>query len=226
MDGYIYIMTNPGFKDNLVKIGYSKNPEQRRKELSRESGTPAPYKIYALYAVQQKLSDKSLHKLIDTINPELRLSKNKEFYEVSPEIAYNWLEAISQISHTENRLSLYKPKEKRRTIKNPLGNVPKDELFYIKGDKKDGPNASMKITDGRFVVLAGSKISQINYKSLSQTCRTLRNKYLSSPLNGVIDKDVIFSSPSGAAVFVCGYSVDGYDAWKNCKGKSLSIYRK
>ena len=42
--GYIYIMTNPALKD-MVKIGYSKDVEKRRKELST-TALPFEYEIY------------------------------------------------------------------------------------------------------------------------------------------------------------------------------------
>lgn len=42
--GYIYIMTNPALTD-MVKIGYAKNVEQRRKQLST-TALPYEYEIY------------------------------------------------------------------------------------------------------------------------------------------------------------------------------------
>ena len=184
MDGYIYIMTNPGFKENLVKIGYSKNPEQRRKELSRSSGTPAEYEIYATYAVQQKLSDKSLHKLIDTINPDLRLSKNKEFYEVSPEQAYNWLEAISQISHTENRLKrskkiLSKAKNVKSKLKPPFrfhycGIKPGEEITFVRDN-----NIKATVVDDKKVEYQGEIYS---LSALAKSLLTNRKGDLRGPL--------------------------------------------
>lgn len=42
--GYIYIMTNPALTD-MVKIGYAKNVEQRRKLLST-TALPYEYEIY------------------------------------------------------------------------------------------------------------------------------------------------------------------------------------
>lgn len=51
--GYIYIMTNPCLK-GMVKIGYAKNVESRRKQLST-TALPTDYEIYATYETQGNL---------------------------------------------------------------------------------------------------------------------------------------------------------------------------
>lgn len=103
--GYIYIMTNPAFPQ-YVKIGYADDVSERLKVLNSNSGLPLPYEVFATYSVHNRLTDKTLHRLIDMINPNLRLTKNREFFEVSAEEAYGWLKAIADISDTEDRLSL------------------------------------------------------------------------------------------------------------------------
>ena len=88
--GYIYIMTNPCLQ-NMVKIGYATDVEERRKQLST-TALPYEYEIYAVYETPGKLEDKKLHKLIDNLNPDLRVSKNREFFVMAPEDAYELLE--------------------------------------------------------------------------------------------------------------------------------------
>ena len=83
--GYIYIMTNPSLK-NMVKIGYATNVEERRRQLST-TALPYEYEIFATYETSGKLEDKKLHKLIDNLNPDLRVSKNREFFVMSAEDA-------------------------------------------------------------------------------------------------------------------------------------------
>ena len=100
--GYIYIMTNPCLKD-MVKIGYATNVEERRKQLST-TALPYDYEIFATYETSGKLEDKKLHKLIDNLNPDLRVSKNREFFVMSAEDAYELLEAIATISGSQDKL--------------------------------------------------------------------------------------------------------------------------
>jgi len=100
--GYIYIMTNPCLKD-MVKIGYATDVEARRKQLST-TALPYEYEVYATYETSGNLEDKKLHKMIDNLNPDLRISKNREFFVLSPEDAYELLESIATISGTKEKL--------------------------------------------------------------------------------------------------------------------------
>lgn len=116
--GYIYIMVNPAFPQ-YVKIGYTNNVDMRLKTLNRNSGLPLPYTVYATYEVKERLEDKTLHNLIDRLNPSLRLVKNREFYETSAAEAYSWLEAIAEISATKDRLHRFNDTIHNQTV--PLG---------------------------------------------------------------------------------------------------------
>lgn len=113
--GVIYILTNPSFHD-FVKIGYAQDIEKRLKQLNRSETIPFAFRVYAVYKVESKLTDKELHKLIDNLNPDLRTIENfdgkervKEFYAMSAEDAYGLLECIAKISGTEDRLQRLTP---------------------------------------------------------------------------------------------------------------------
>lgn len=113
--GVIYILTNPSFPD-YVKIGYAANIEQRLRQLNRSETIPYAFRVYAIYKVEQKLTDTNLHELIDKLNPDLRTietfdgkERTKEFYAMSPEDAYSLLECIAKISGTTDQLKRMKP---------------------------------------------------------------------------------------------------------------------
>lgn len=113
--GVIYILTNPSFPE-YVKIGYAHNIEKRLKQLNRSETVPFAFRVYAVYAVDSELTDKELHKLIDSLNPDLRTIENfdgkervKEFYAMSAEEAYGLLESIAKISGTPERLKRLSP---------------------------------------------------------------------------------------------------------------------
>ena len=101
--GEIYILVNPAFP-KLVKIGYADNVPKRVKQLNSSAGVPDPYHVYATYKVKKRLEDLKLHKLIDSLDSHLRHTKNKEFYEMSPEKAYAILSAIAEINGDEDLL--------------------------------------------------------------------------------------------------------------------------
>lgn len=113
--GVIYILTNPSFPE-YVKIGYATDIENRLKQLNRSETIPFAFRVYAVYEVQKSLTDKELHKLIDTLNPDLRTIETfdgkervKEFYAMSAEDAYTLMECIAKISGTTDRLKKMKP---------------------------------------------------------------------------------------------------------------------
>ncbi len=122
--GYIYIMTNPALKD-MVKIGFAKDVEARSRQLST-TALPYEYEVYATYETQGNLEDKKLHKMIDNLNKDLRVSKNREFFIMSPQEAYDLLEAIATISGTTSKLKKAKEKaSKKQSVKKPPVNFLK-----------------------------------------------------------------------------------------------------
>lgn len=149
--GYIYIMTNPALKD-MVKIGYATDVETRRKQLST-TALPYEYEIYATYETSGNLEDKKLHKMIDNLNPDLRVTSNREFFVMSPQEAYDLLEAIAVISGTKEKLKKAVIEEaKKQKVRRPPVNFKKcgipigAELVFI-----DDPNVVVTVVDERKV---------------------------------------------------------------------------
>ena len=113
--GVIYILTNPSFPD-FIKIGYATDIEKRLRQLNRSETIPFAFRVYAIYEVDSELTDKELHKLIDSLNPDLRTIETfdgkervKEFFAMSPEDGYSLLESIAKISGTSDRLKRMNP---------------------------------------------------------------------------------------------------------------------
>lgn len=76
-------------------------------------------------------------------------------------------------------------------------------------------------TSDGFVVLRGTRIR--NGKSAS--CLPSRESYLEKHKDAiqdfVLEKDILFNSPSTAGVFVTGRSINGLVAWKTTDGRTL-----
>ncbi len=77
--GYVYVLTNPSFRDDWVKIGKSKRlPEVRSRELYN-TAVPLPYEVFAtLYTDKYNEAEKMIHKMIDRIS-DLRIIKVENF---------------------------------------------------------------------------------------------------------------------------------------------------
>lgn len=108
--GYIYIFKNPSFK-GWVKIGYADDWKERLDDLNRSSAVPLAFNAYATYEVNEKLTDKALHSVLDLLRPDMRSrdrvkgrERVREFFAIPAEDAYKILEAIAKISGTSDRL--------------------------------------------------------------------------------------------------------------------------
>lgn len=85
--GYVYILTNPSFREDWVKIGKSSRPvDVRSKELDN-TAVPLPFEIFAtMKTVKYAQVEQLVHKSIDRLT-DLRIRQNREFFNVSPELA-------------------------------------------------------------------------------------------------------------------------------------------
>lgn len=85
--GYVYILTNPSFKEGWVKIGKSSRPiDVRSKELDN-TAVPLPFEIFATMKTSKYNEvEKLVHKTIDRLT-DLRIRQNREFFNVAPQMA-------------------------------------------------------------------------------------------------------------------------------------------
>jgi len=95
--GYVYILTNPSFREDWVKIGKSARPvDVRSKELDN-TAVPLPFEIYAtIRTIKYNEVEKLVHELIDSLT-DFRIRRNREFFNVNPQRA---LEIFKKIALT------------------------------------------------------------------------------------------------------------------------------
>ena len=85
--GYVYILTNPSFREDWVKIGKSSRPVNIRFKELDNTAVPLPFEIYAtLQTVKFDVVEKKIHKAIDRLT-DLRIRQNREFFNIKPELA-------------------------------------------------------------------------------------------------------------------------------------------
>ena len=89
--GYVYILTNPAFREDWVKIGRSSRPvDVRSKELDN-TAVPLPFKVYATIQTTKYTNvERIVHKQIDRLT-DLRIRQNREFFNVEPSQALDIL---------------------------------------------------------------------------------------------------------------------------------------
>ena len=95
--GYVYILTNPSFREDWVKIGKSARPvDVRSKELDN-TAVPLPFEIYAtLKTSKYSKVEKQIHKQIDRLT-DLRIRQNREFFNIAPSVALDIMRDIADL---------------------------------------------------------------------------------------------------------------------------------
>ena len=96
--GYVYILTNPSFKEDWVKIGKSSRPvDVRSKELDN-TAVPLPFEIYAtMQTSKYSEAEKAIHKQIDRLT-DRRIRQNREFFNLEPALALEIMLDLAKIS--------------------------------------------------------------------------------------------------------------------------------
>ena len=90
--GFVYILTNPSFKDDWVKIGKSSRPVNVRNKELDNTAVPLPFTIYAtLKTAKYNAAERFIHKMIDMVAPDIRIRKGREFFNIAPRKAYDIL---------------------------------------------------------------------------------------------------------------------------------------
>ena len=168
--GIIYVLTNPSFPD-YVKIGYADNLEKRLRQLNKSECLPFAFRAYCIYEVDGRLKDKDVHNLIDKLNPGLRAVETfdgkpriREFYNISPEDAYEILYNIAAISGTTNKLRKLSPE----------GHEILDEKIAIENNKNFKKS---EYTESEHIK-HGSELTVKLYKRLKEEILSLGDIYI------------------------------------------------
>ena len=205
--GVVYVLVNPSFPD-LVKIGYTDDIKKRLKSLNSNSGLPNPFHCYAIYKVKKRLEDLKLHNLFDMLAPSMRLSKNREFYEMNFQQAYNILLLISQINGNEENL-----------IKNPFSDPyfgNKQLVLNSTYSNILGKPKRINLTFRLINIPVGAKL--VFAKDNSIICKTFDDE-------NKVEYDGNIYTISGLASKLLGFSAQG-GLYFMYKGKLLTDIRK
>lgn len=134
--GYVYILTNPSFKEDWVKIGKSSRPvDVRSKELDN-TAVPLPFEIYAtLKTTKYAKVERQIHKQIDRLT-DLRIRQNREFFNIAPSVA---LDIMRDIADLLDDAELYVYVDGK-----PVVSKSKDEDKKIEAESKEKQRKTQK----------------------------------------------------------------------------------
>ena len=123
--GYVYILTNPSFREDWVKIGKSSRPVDIRSKELDNTAVPLPFEIFAtMKTVKYNEVEKLVHKTIDRLT-DLRIRQNREFFNVAPQVA---LDIFHDIAMTVDDAVVILYKDNKPVVENEGKEVHKREV--------------------------------------------------------------------------------------------------
>lgn len=147
----------------------------------------------------------------NTVMKESQIAAMEEFIEnvkvLLGALGFKVLEPLDKPDKSKNDRS---DKEQNKELKLHLERTIKD-VGKIEAD-------GIRTSEG-FVVLQGSHVSPIDDDTISTSLKEQRKK--ANIESGILKEDILFSSPSYAAMFVIGKSANGLTSWKTSDGRSL-----
>lgn len=171
MTEIVYILTNPVFPD-LVKIGRTKNLEERVRSLSSQTGVPVPFEVYYSCTVDDsKKVEKHLH---DGFSDH-RINPRREFFRINPERVLSILKLVEIedvtpndefVENEDELVSLNNEKTRRSSFKfSSVGIKPGSVLNFVRDE-----GITVTVIDDKNVEFEG------NITSLSQSSLVLLNR--------------------------------------------------
>lgn len=117
--GYVYILTNPSFRKDWVKIGMTERPVNIRSKELDNTAVPLPFDIYATLKTEHRRKvENLLHGMIDDFDPNRRIRESREFFNINPETALRLLARAAEVFDEEENISreFNKPVAERKVV--------------------------------------------------------------------------------------------------------------
>lgn len=209
---YVYILTNPSFRDDWVKIGKSSRPVDIRSKELDNTAVPLPFEIYAtLQTEKYEIVEKKMHKILQDLAGK-RIRKEREFFNILPKDAFNYLCDYAEILDDAEILWPEYYKKWETIISKPI--ILSNELwkiFYFRRLKR--VRAKLIVSDWKFIVKKWSRICPYitSNKNTIEKLRENLSKYIDKDY--VTTNDIRFKTPSWAWQFVYWAASNWWDDW-------------
>lgn len=168
--GYVYILTNPAFKEDWVKIGKTAGTVEKRMDELFTTALPMPFELYA-WCKTSKFNEleKQAHHILDKLT-ETRVADNREFFQLVPSEA---LSVLRELAMTIDDAEFYCPFEQQQAAKAKTVTCPPFKFKYA--DMKAGDIITFEPRGFKVVVSDDPSDNKIEYEgklyTLSGFCR-------------------------------------------------------
>jgi len=148
--GFVYILTNPAFKEDWIKIGKTSGTVEKRMEELFTTALPTRFELYAwCKTVKYNELEKQTHHILDKLT-DYRIAENREFFQIVPSEALSIIKELAlTIDDAEFYCSLEEANKKpviAPPFKFSMTNIKPGDLItfeptgvqvMVKKDKKD-----------------------------------------------------------------------------------------
>ena len=126
MNGFIYVMSNPSYKNERLKIGISKHdPTSQRVIELYSTGVPEPFKVeYYAFVENYEAAEKIVHSTLDNKRP----NKDREFFTCSVPEAIIAIRNHTKIKYEEIIYKSPEQIEKKQRAKQERERIEKAKL--------------------------------------------------------------------------------------------------
>lgn len=113
--GFVYILTNPAFKEDWVKIGKTATSVEKRMNELFTTALPTAFELYAWCKTSKyDLLEKQAHHILDKLT-DSRITDNREFFQIVPSEA---LSVLRELASTIDDAEFYCPFETQKDENN------------------------------------------------------------------------------------------------------------
>lgn len=178
--GYVYILTNPAFKEDWVKIGKTSGSVEKRMEELFTTALPTRFELYA-WCKTSKYNEleKQAHHILDKLT-DSRIDDKREFFQLVPSEA---LAVLRELAATIDDAEFYVPSEQGQTQRA----TPAPPFRFSMVHLAPGAELVFEPTGARVTVIEDKSDNKIVFDGIKYTLTGFCKKFM--PANKRNKKD-------------------------------------
>lgn len=202
-------------KDNFSKEDIVNFCQERLKEMERQA---------SLNKIKESLISDAQTQIAESLCPYLMDKYGNAFSE--EEIKDMLLRLRFTVSASDINQSQVTPAPTTSTVSQTIAVQP-DQIVKCYLTRNADAHGLFNIEDQTLTVLKGSEVNpkHLSAKIEKKRAQQMEDYTMLQAGKRIVKKDVVFESPSGAAVFCVGGSANGWSTWKDEIGRELNEYR-
>lgn len=154
MMGYVYVLSNDSYKDEVLKIGRTeKNPEDRARELSKDTGVPLPFNVKHYFQTSKHVElENYIHKKLE----KQRLNGGREFFKTTLKEISDIVKEF-EVNVSKTKKTSFERKELKNLVKIFVHNT---EIFPTRQDIIDFFINKIKLNDETYHLNKNYKVRE------------------------------------------------------------------